>query len=74
MAFLTPGIVKNIVRQQYLKLTTMQLNQLLLSVVLPTRWKYNNFDEDQREAKIGRVAVENGIARAIQRFMANVSK
>lgn len=34
LAFLTPGIVKNIVRQQYLKLTTMQLNQLLLSVVL----------------------------------------
>lgn len=52
----------------------MQLNQLLLSVVLPTRRKYNNFDEDERGAKIGRVAVENGIARAIQRFMANVSK
>lgn len=51
-------------------IVTSTTDSLLSTPRKRKRGEYNNLDEEQR-AKIGRLAVEEGVARATRRFMTN---
>lgn len=51
-------------------IVTSTTDSLLSTPRKRKRGEYNNLDEEQR-AKIGRLAVEDGVARATRRFMTN---